>query len=510
MKDLPPHIQRPNYKLEDVKVGVLHFGPSFFFRGHLAVYLNDLLNEGHMDWGVCAVGLRSSRLSELKKQNYLYSVIEEGKDGTEYKVIGSLRETMSTETDGKRAIIERMLDPNIKLVTMTITQFGYHYRPDTILDWEHEDVKASLENIDEPTITVGFIVAALKGRMERGIPPFSVMSCDNFPNNAEILKFTVLAYAREVSKELRDWIATNVSFQGTMVDRIVPSKEATKHKRDYHHHTLGMVDICPIFTEPFRQFVISEPKEGVELPPLEKVGAKIVNNVDEYELTKIRTLNGVHMALGLFGRLVGCGRVDEAMSKSRIKEFAQGFMEEVGQTLPEIEGMDLDRYREDIVNRLENPHMGDELVRLARDGLKKIPDRVVAPLQDLYAKGGPIETRKHLLLSFAMWIEYLARAGRDSGFDISDKAAVAHGLTDVAAELDSDPTPFLMLDEIQNICRVIPNSVQFIDELREVYAALDDHLKAAMQDSADHILGQDNEDAPSLPQGPKNSDREPG
>lgn len=67
------------------------------------------------------------------------------------------------------------------------------------------------------------IVCALQQRKAIGLAAFSVLSCDNLPDNGHLTRNAVLGFARQLDQPLAQWIEENVSFPGTMVDRIVPA-----------------------------------------------------------------------------------------------------------------------------------------------------------------------------------------------------------------------------------------------------------------------------------------------
>lgn len=405
-------IEVPRYDRSQVKTGIVHFGPSAFFRGHLAVYIDDLLAQGDTDWGICAVSLRTDDVrNALEGQNNLYTVVEQSTQGNKARVIGSINK-MLVARESAQAVLDQLASPDTKLVTLTVTQSGYYYKNGN-LDFDNDDIKKDLLNADEPTSTVGYLVKALEMRMQRGLPPFTVMSCDNLAGNGEILSKVVRAYAQERSPELHDWIAQNVAFPSTMVDRIVP-RISDEHKKSLMND-FGLQDNWPIFTEKFRQFVITKPHNSAPLPAFEQAGALLVEEVAPFELTKIRLLNGTHMALGMIGRLAGYTYAHEAISDPKIRTFIDGFMDEMIETLPPVPGVDLKQYRASVIDRLSSPFMKDELQRLARNGVDKVDSRFLQAMRDYVAKaphasGAEPAAKKmpeHLSFAVATWVHYL-------------------------------------------------------------------------------------------------------
>lgn len=425
LSTLPAAIKTPSYDRAHIKTGIVHIGPSAFFRGHLAVYVDDLLEQGETDWGICAVSLRTDEVrNALENQKYLYTVVEQGNQGNSARVIGSINK-MLVARESPQAVLDQLASPDTKLVTLTVTQSGYYHKNGS-LDFDNEDIKNDLLNADEPTSTVGYLVKALEMRMERGLPPFTVMSCDNLPGNGEILSKVVRAYAGERSQALHDWIAQHVEFPSTMVDRIVPRLN-DDHKKSLMND-FGLQDNWPIFTEKFRQFVITKPANGAPLPRFERAGALVVDDVAPFELTKIRLLNGAHMALGMIGRLAGYTYAHEAIGDARIRTYIDGFMDEMTDTLPAVPGVDLGQYRATVIDRLSSPFMKDELQRLARNGVDKVDSRFLQATRDAMA-APPQKVPEHLSFAVATWVHYLKISHT---MDIMDEKAIKNNFGDEA------------------------------------------------------------------------------
>ena len=85
-------------------------------------------------------------------------------------------------------------------------------------------------------------------RRERGLPPITLMSCDNLRGNGDTLRSLVLAFALRVDVTLADWIDRNCTFPNSMVDRIVPATEDQDRQRIAGR--LGVEDAWPVLGEP--------------------------------------------------------------------------------------------------------------------------------------------------------------------------------------------------------------------------------------------------------------------
>lgn len=487
LSQLPPEVITPQYNKSEITPGIVHFGPSNFARAHLAVYVQRLLNQGHRDCGIIAVSPKLSsvfsqvnssqepknqtieRRDILAAQDQLYSVWSRGAKGDELTIVDSFVDLLIGPNDVGR-VIDTMAHPDTKLVTMTVTQNGYYYTPNGHLDFDHPDIKESLKDVDNPRATVAYIVRALEKRMEAGMPSFGVMSLDNFEANSTILRRTVLAYAGEHSRDLRDWIAKNTTFHSTMVDRIVPQLDSNVIEQIEERY--GFRDEWPLVTEPYMDLVI-ECKYGRPAFPFDKAGARYVEDVAPYELAKLRMLNGVHMGLGVVGRLLGETHADEALAAKELKKFADGFMTQAAGTLHPLDGADYNSYKADIFDRLENPHLHDELKRLARNGTEKARTRFISPLRDAYARDLP---RDHIVMACAAWIKYVSFANDDPTLDhdkdgcyhIADAKAYEIGLVGLSKKLNGDITPILSLP----IWGGLEGNPKFAEELKSAYKRL--------------------------------------
>lgn len=468
-------VSTPNYDRSQITAGVVHIGPSNFARGHIFKYIDRVL-ETDPSWGIRAISVKSNRKRKplgqlaheflkmvviplgrfekpvlpktyeptrkevLEAQDYLYTVNEQSASGVNRSVVGSLMD-ITVAQDDPQAALNILCDPNIKLVTITVTQDGYgHNSATNTLDFERDDIQACLSNMDQPSTTVGYLVAALERRMKEGAPPLTIMSCDNMPANGVTLRNVVLDYAAERSRDLRKYVEENITFPSTMVDRIVPT---TTDKDVFNARAAGANDAWPIMTEDFMQWVIEDNFAG-DVPDFAKAGATITKEVEPFELMKLRMLNGAHMALGCVAGLAGHRFVDKAMNDPQLpqlKTFIKGFMAEAANTVPDIDGIDFSLYQRRLVERLQNPHMKDELVRLARNGTQKIKGRVIDSLTDARSHDLPYQ---HLAFATAAWIQYLkAEDDRGNPIEINDETAVSSGLQKVAINSNGSPEPVM-------------------------------------------------------------------
>jgi mannitol-1-phosphate/altronate dehydrogenase len=429
----------PTYDRSMLTPSIVHFGVGKFHRSHQAAYLDRLAESGRcLDWGVVGVGLRNRLVSDtLEAQDGLYTLVERDRAGESARVIGSITRCLYGPDD-PRAVLSALTDPRTRLVTLTITDGGYGVDPVThCLAPVDAAAARDLEQPDVPSTVFGYIVEALARRRRAGARPFTILSCDNMPRNGEAARTAVLAFARLRDEPLARWIEANVAFPSSMVDRITPETTAEDHR--FVSDELGFEDGSPVVAEPFSQWIVEDDFCNGR-PPLKEVGVQFVKDVQPYALMKTRLLNASHSAIGYLGHLAGYARIDEAMGDPLLRTCVERLMEaEVAPLLPPVAGVELAKYREQLMERFRNPMIADPLKRLCRRGSTKVPAYLLPSIREARRAGRPHEL---LTMAVAAWLRYLRGVDRDGGrFVIED--ALAGRLCPLAQRAGVDPRPIL-------------------------------------------------------------------
>src|ERR1700734_2860245 len=383
----------PAYDRRLVTPGVVHVGVGGFHRAHQAMYHDRLMNQGGAaGWGICGVGVMpADRAMQqvLDAQDGLYTLVLKHADGTyEPRVIGSIVEYLFAPDDPE-AVIEQMAAPATRIVSLTVTEGGYNINDITgEFDITNADVRHDLEPGAVPRTTFGLITEALQRRREQGIAPFTVMSCDNLQGNGQLARRVFATFARLRSPELGDWVEREVRFPNSMVDRITPV--TTDADRAEVRERFGIEDRWPVVCEPFTQWVLEDTFTDGQ-PGYGEVGVQLVDNVEPYELTKLRLLNASHQAMCYFGYLVGYRLVHEAAQDPLFQAFLLGYMnEEASPTLPPVPGVDLDGYKHTLIERFSNPQVRDTIARLCAQSSDRIPKWLLPVVREQLAVGGEI------------------------------------------------------------------------------------------------------------------------
>lgn len=420
LADLPAGIRRPAYDRATLETGIIHLGIGAFHRAHQAVYTDSLLADDP-SWGILGVSLRSSDTRDaLAPQDGLFTVSAVDGDSTERRVIGSSTGIVVAPED-PAGLVARLADPKTKIVTLTVTEKGYSHDPATGTLRENDpSIVLDLLSLEQPITALGFLAAGLKARWSAGIPPFTVLSCDNLPANGETVRRLLTRFATLVDTDFGIWVAQEVAFPSSMVDRIVPA--TTDADRTTTEHALGVHDAWPIMTEPFSQWVI-EDHFTLGRPAWESVGVQLVSDVKPYELMKLRLLNGAHSTLAYLGYLMGHQTVAEAMAEPGLAKLIEDLMfQEVGPTLPAMPGFDLDQYRRDLLHRFKNPSLRHRTWQIAMDGSQKLPQRLLGTIRNRLAAGQSID---RLALGVAAWMRYVTGIDEQGNpIDVKDPLAV--------------------------------------------------------------------------------------
>ena len=460
---LPASVATPAYALDEVRVGVVHIGAGAFHRAHQAVYIDDLLGR-FPEWAICGVSLHSSEARDaLRPQDGLYALSLLGRENR-LRVIGSVREWLCARDEGA-AVLARLADPQVKLVTLTITEKGYCLAgPD--LDTQHPDIVHDLASPQTPRSAIGYLVEGLRLRRERGATPYTVLSCDNLADNGHRLRRATLQYARHLDRALADWIQAQVAFPCSMVDSITPATDDALRERVQHE--LGVIDAWPIQRETYTQWVV-EDRFCNARPPLELAGVTLSQDIAGYDRAKLRLLNGAHSSLAYLGSLMELDSVGDAMAQPALARFVEGLMREhIAPAVAVPAGMDAPRYIDAILERFRNPSIRHRLSQIAWDGSQKLPVRLLSTIAEAQAQGRAIDA---LCLPIAAWMHFVRRQAH-RGVALVDPlndalSAIGRAANGGAADVEA----FLGIEAVFAPLSADP---RFAAGLRRAYAALGD------------------------------------
>jgi len=447
LASLGPGVAVPTYDRSSVRAGIVHFGVGAFHRAHQAMYLDRLMNEGKaLDWGICGVGVLPGdrRMRDaLAAQDHLYTLVIKHPDGTfEPRVIGSIVDYLFAPDDPE-AVIEKLADPATRIVSLTVTEGGYNLNAVTgEFDAKNPDVVGDLQPGAAPRTTFGLIIEGLARRRQRGIPPFTVMSCDNIQGNGDAARRSFGAFAALRDPELGTWVQDNVAFPNCMVDRITPV--TTDDDRAEIARRFGVEDRWPVVCEPFTQWVL-EDSFPLGRPPYEDAGVQLVADVEPYELMKLRLLNASHQALCYFGYLAGYRYVHDVCQDPLFANFLLAYMDrEATPTLEPVPGIDLAEYKPNLIARFSNAHVKDTVARLCAESSDRIPKWLLPVIRHNLATGGEFTRSAAVVASWARYAEGVDEEGKP--IEVVDR--LADRLTAAARRQREDRLAFLADREV--------------------------------------------------------------
>jgi mannitol 2-dehydrogenase len=446
LPDVHESVRKPNYARSALRPGILHIGVGNFHRSHQAVYLDDLFNKGRdLDWALLGAGLRpgdEAMRRALEPQDWLTTVVEMAPGAHSARITGSMAGFVPVGQDG-RAIVDALDDPAIRIVSLTVTEGGYCLDPATgAFNPDHPEICHDAAHLEAPRGVFGVLVAALRRRRERGLPAFTVMSCDNIPGNGHVTMAAVAGLAAHVDSGLAAFIEDEVAFPNSMVDRITPV--TTDAQRKMLAKRFGIQDNWPVFCEPYRQWVL-EDRFSNGRPALEEVGVLFTPEVAAFEFMKIRILNGGHASIAYPAALLGIHFVHDAMADPLVRGFLDKLeTEEIIPCVPSVPGVDLRAYYRLIAERFSNPEIGDTIPRLAQDGSNRQPKFILPSTRARLKAGADV---RGLALVSALWCRACAGT-TDSGATLPVDDGNAHRLTEAAQAARSDPDAFLGLQDV--------------------------------------------------------------
>ncbi|WP_374012582.1 mannitol dehydrogenase family protein [Pseudoxanthomonas koreensis] len=470
---LPPEVEVPGYDRAATRVGIVHFGAGSFHRAHQAAYVDALL-ASDPNWAICAVSLHSTGVRDaLRPQDGLYTLALLDAQ-PRLRVIGAIAEVLCARDQGA-AVMARLADPQVRLVTLTITEKGYCLSADGV-DAAHPDIVRDLATPDVPVSAIGWLAEGLRLRRARGVAPFTVLSCDNLADNGGRLRSAVLDYTRRLDPALADWIAREVSFPRSMVDSITPATDDALRARVAT--ALGVADAWPVQREPYTQWVVEDDfRHG--RPALEQVGVVMSGDIAGYDRAKLRLLNAPHSALAYLGALLELETVAEAMRHPVLAGFVEQLMRrDIVPSLVLPDRFDPDAYVDAILQRFGNPAIRHLLLQIAWDGSQKLPVRLLDTIAEALAAGRSIE---RLCLPLAGWMHFVRRQAR-RGVALVDPlgdelAAIGRAATGDAAH---DVPAFLRLPAV---LAPLAADARFVDAMQQSYAALGDASPAAVSNA---------------------------
>lgn len=465
---LPTNVIRPSFNRNNITTSILHIGVGNFHRSHQAYYTHELMERFNItDCGICGVDLLDSDrkiYNILKDQDGLYTLIAKEPNGTnKTKIIGSIIEYFFAP-ENPMAVIEKMANPSIQVISMTIAEDGYHLNEITgEFNLNGSLVSEDIKNPLSPITVFGYLTQAFRLRSQRNIGGCTILSCDNIPSNGNTMKNSLYNYVKMADPDLLPWIKENITFPNSMVDRITPVTKTDDIQVLRSEFLID--DQWPVICEPFIQWII-EDNFKAQRPAWEKVGVQFVNDIQPFENMKLRMLNGAHTVLAILGTLMGYKTIYETSCDTNLMLFLEDFLQqEVIPTLKDTENQSLTKYKTNLITRFQNPHIKDELKRICKESSSKIPIFLLNTLRDQLSTRKNIERIAFVIAAWCKYNDGVDESGRH--YEITD--ALSDILIRTAALSHQSPIRFL---EIKPVFGDLINNELFVDSYLKSLAQL--------------------------------------
>ena len=404
-----------NYDRKQARAGILHFGVGNFHRAHQAYYTNLLLaHPDQSNWGICGAMIleRDEKIYQgLLNQDCTYGLTVFGRTGkNEHHQIGSIVELL-WGWQNPTAIISKVADPDIKIITLTITEGGYNLAKETHdFDFSNADIIHDLALPAKPKTVFGYIAAGLRKRMADGAGAITILTCDNLPHNGKVCRNSFLSFFEKADPELFAWAQKNTSFPCTMVDRITPATVESDIKK--LENLTGKSDLVPVYCEDFVQWVIEDDFIAGR-PEWERVGVEFTDDVALYENMKLGYVNSTHLMLSFPGFMAGYRKVNEAVEDNRIATYLRQYMDlDVTPYMVAPPNTDIKEYREIFMERLLNNSVSDQLARLCFDVANKFPVYIRQPINAMITADADM---KRVAFFLAAYRQHLQKGIDDRG-----------------------------------------------------------------------------------------------
>lgn len=157
-----------SYAREQINAGVIHLGVGAFHRAHQAVYFDQLLSlSEQQNWGIIGVNIRpqdSDMFAKLAAQQGEYVLKTMSAAGqTHYQHIRSLVKLIDGAIQATQ-VDDAMANPNIQLVTSTVTEGGYYLDEHHKLLTQHPAIAGDIQG--QRNTLYAFLYAGLKQRSQ--------------------------------------------------------------------------------------------------------------------------------------------------------------------------------------------------------------------------------------------------------------------------------------------------------------------------------------------------------
>lgn len=374
----------------------LHFGAGNLFRAFPARIQDEVLDDGLSDTGVIvSTPIMPNDFKEDFKtyDNLSLAVGLKSNASLDLRVVGCISQTLAANTSDPDWIrlIEIFQNPNLSVVSFTITEKGY-----SLIDAQGNlSTKISAE-MSNPTLNsehqMGMTCLLLYERYKAGKFPLTLLSMDNLSQNGKVLEESIKSYAKAwvkngfIEEDFLNYLEDDsiISFPWSMIDKITPRPDQSVTDILKSKGFIGSPDLnnkAQAFSNSEEtEYLVIEDNFTNGRPNWDKKGIIYTSRdtVEQVEAMKVSTcLNPLHTALAVYGCLLSYDKINQEMKDPDLVNLIKGLSYLEGLKVVVDPGIiDPKSFLDTVINeRFPNPFLPDTPQRIATDTSQKMSVR---------------------------------------------------------------------------------------------------------------------------------------
>ncbi|MEK6645149.1 MAG: mannitol-1-phosphate 5-dehydrogenase [Candidatus Firestonebacteria bacterium] len=226
---------------------------------------------------------------------------------------------------------------------------------------QNADIIATAVGVNVIKSVCPAIAEGIRYRAENKIElPVNIIICENLLSAGKILKEYIKSL---LEKKYIGYLDKYVGFVETVIGRMIPVLPDTIKKKDLLYVKAEEYSILPVAKKGFKG----------EIPDVKNMIA--CDNFKFYEERKLFIHNLGHAVCAFLGYFKKYKYVWEAIADKNIISVTKKAMNESGDALRKkynLTKKEIDEYINDLLVRFSNKNLGDTIVRLARDPIRKL------------------------------------------------------------------------------------------------------------------------------------------
>lgn len=365
----------------------VHVGVGKFHRSHQCYILQNINNKDKYNkWDIIGIELlpfAKTQYEILKSQNFNYILQQKNNEKNVYDFIHIIKNIIyipNFYNIEHNPIFELAIQPNLRCLSITITEKGYYILPLQQLDINNHNIQYDINNwnsmigLRTPKTIYGLLASICLIRKNKKLKGFIIFSCDNILKNGNLCKFGFIEFLKYVNKDLIHYVNLNIAFPNSMVDCITPN--VNKIDCNFFEFEHKIKDKALIISEPFKQWVIENVKFNYKMPNWKLSNQVIItNNIHYYEKVKLLLLNSLHTFIALLSFYLYGKKyitIDQAIHDKKILKLSKDYLNEVKKSIQQNIDLKLDNYIDNVICRFQNKKIKDKIERILEDTSIKI------------------------------------------------------------------------------------------------------------------------------------------